>query len=208
MNQPSASRESASFSQRFNLREVARSAVILFLVPACRPSLIAQPSQQGSWRVEETVDQMTGQKGFQAALWADASSQAGRARAKVIATCSSEFLQINIIYAADFDKTLGFKEIQPDSTVYYNQIHTPKPRVDLRVGIDEAPVSVVSSEADHPNEVNLYFTPDSTDQAMANMHAAQGTHSAMPLLRLFAAANSAGTIEQIYKAHLIKWNCL
>src|ERR1700722_12781962 len=147
---------------------------------------------------------MTGQKSFDAILTTHVASGGRQGTAQVTATCNSEALTFDIVYAADFDKTLGFQETQPDASVSFNQIHIPTPRVDMRVRVDQGPVHNVSSETDHANEAKVFFTALSPDQAKSDMNSEPGTHDLTPLFRLLATARSSGTIDEAYSARSIK----
>ena len=156
------------------------------------------------WELRETVDQMTDKKGFEATLRSPVGDSGRSGMVNVTATCASEVVRLNIVYKSETDKNLVFQLMQPNPSVAFGQIDIPKPRVNIRMRIDDAPVKIVSSETDFSNEVNLFFSEISPGQAMADLGGPQGSHDLTPLFRLFATAASAGTIDQLYNARLIR----
>jgi len=152
----------------------------------------ALQAQSGDrWSFRDTVDQMTDTKGFEADLHARAADHGRSGTVEVTATCAAEVVKLDVVYASDTDKKLGFQQAQPN-------------RVNMRIRIDDAPVRTISAQSDYVNEAELFFSEISPGQAMGDMRGPSGSRDVTPLLRLFASAESAGTIDDLYGAHLVR----
>ncbi len=156
------------------------------------------------WAFQEKVDQMDDTKSLKAVLHTRVSSNGRSGMVEVTATCAAEVVKLDFVYVSDTDKNMGFQQVQPDPSVNFNQINIPKPRVNMRIRIGDTPVKAISAQTDHVNEAILLFSELSPGQAMADMRGPQGSHDVTPLLRLFASGASAGTIDELYNARLIR----
>jgi hypothetical protein len=68
----------------------------------------------GGWKLHKTVDQMTGEKGFDVRLPAPVSDRGRNGTMEATATCASEIVALQIAYSSETDKALGFRQVQPN----------------------------------------------------------------------------------------------
>lgn len=176
---------------------------VAFLLIDVGPDLLNAQSPD-HWTFQEKVDQMDDTKSLQAVLHTRVSSNGRSGTVEVTATCAAEVVKLDVVYVSDTDKNMGFQQVQPDPSVFLNQINIPKPLVNMRMRIGDAPVKAISAQTDHVNEAILLFSELSPGQAMADMRGPQGSHDMTPLLRLFASGASAGTIDDLYNSRLIR----
>jgi hypothetical protein len=118
----------------------------------------------GVWKVKDESDAMTGTITHELVLKEDVESNGRHGIAEVTTTCDPNSLTFDIVYAAAFDKEMGFVQTQPDPTVFMGQVYSHKPRVMLRMRIDNN-IRTVASTADYQNEAILKFSRKPKDPA-------------------------------------------
>lgn len=114
----------------------------------------------GKWDIWPKVDPITDKHYVEAVITEDVEDNGRHGDAQVIATCDSQSLDFRIIYSGQ-----KFKQ---------NENAISKPRVYMRVRLDQGEAFSVGSASDHPNEAFVRFVHESHDPVtvLSNLGAA------------------------------------
>ena len=169
---------------------------------------------EGVWEMVDVTDRMSDAKSFNALMWQSAMVGSEiEGKLQVQATCNPEKLDFKIGFFSNRDSTVGFKQNAYGDTVVPGGLlgvltvagRHQKPWVEMQVRMDRHPPASVSSEEDYINYASVFFAGRSVKGAMAAVDSPQGgtNQQLANFARLYAATQSAGTIDQALKASSI-----
>ena len=177
--------------------------------PLEKPEPAPESKAASGWQVKPVTDVMSDAKSFRAELVTPTlvdGAQVGNF--EVTATCNPEILSFKILFVSPSD--IGFKQNYYGHTVRPGLVgavvEDQKPRVNMRVRIDQDPPANVSSEVDYKNEAEIFFTSRTTQQAFSAIDEPVGPQprsrdqQLSDFVRLFAASKGAGSIAEVVHA--------